>query len=68
MTPDVKRYSIPPDADALRALAQMQQTGSSRLLVTDGDRLVGIVSLKDLMQFLDLKLELCGEDGKSVSP
>jgi CBS domain-containing protein len=40
----------------------MQRTGSSRLLVTDGDRLVGILSLKDLLRFLDLKLEL--EDGQ----
>jgi CBS domain-containing protein len=39
-----------------------QRTGSSRLLVTDGSRLVGIVSLKDLLRFLDLKLEL--EDGE----
>ena len=36
----------------------MQHTGSSRLLVRDGDRLVGIVSLKDLLSFLNLKLEL----------
>jgi CBS domain-containing protein len=36
----------------------MQRTGSSRLLVIDGHRLVGIVSLKDLVRFLDLKLEL----------
>jgi CBS domain-containing protein len=43
----------------------MQRTGSSRLLVTDGDRLVGIVSLKDLLRFLDLKLEL--EDGEDYA-
>jgi hypothetical protein len=35
---------------------------SSRLLVIDGDHLVGIVSLKDLLRFLNLKLEL--EDGE----
>jgi CBS domain-containing protein len=36
----------------------MQHTGSSRLLVTDADRLVGILSLKDLLRFLNLKIEL----------
>jgi len=44
----------------------MQRTGSSRLLVTDANRLVGIVSLKDLLRFLDLKLEL--EEGEGHSP
>jgi Zn-dependent protease/CBS domain-containing protein len=58
MRRDVEALIIAPDADALEALTQMQRTESSRLLVTDGDRLVGIVSLKDLLRFLDLKLEL----------
>ena len=35
----------------------MQRQGISRLLVTSGDELLGIVSLKDLLRFLDLKLE-----------
>jgi Zn-dependent protease/CBS domain-containing protein len=56
MQRDLKAVSIPPDAQALDALTKMQRTGSSRLLVTDGDRLVGIVSLKDLLRFLQLKL------------
>ena len=43
----------------------MQRTGSSRLLVTEGDRLLGIVSLKDLLRFLDLKLELEGTAASS---
>jgi Zn-dependent protease/CBS domain-containing protein len=58
MRQDVDTLRIAPGADALEALGKMQRTGSSRLLVTDGDRLVGIVSLKDLLRFLDLKLEL----------
>ena len=39
----------------------MQRTGHSRLLVTEGDHLLGIVSLNDLLKFLHLKLEL-GDD------
>ena len=38
----------------------MRATGASRLLVVENDRLVGIVSLKDLLRFLDLKLQLEG--------
>jgi Zn-dependent protease/CBS domain-containing protein len=58
MRADVEPVSISPDADALQALEKMQRTESSRLLVMEGDHLVGIVSLKDLLRFLNLKLEL----------
>lgn len=63
MTRDVGAVSIPADTDALDALARMQRQGVSRLLVTSGDKLLGIVSLKDLLRFLDLKLELAAEAG-----
>jgi CBS domain-containing protein len=36
----------------------MNQTGSSRLLVTEGDRLAGVVTLKDMLKFLSLRAEL----------
>ena len=58
MRQDVNALSIAPNADALEALGRMQRTGSTRLLVTEGSRLVGIVSLKDLLRFLNLKIEL----------
>jgi Zn-dependent protease/CBS domain-containing protein len=58
MRHDLKPLSIAPNADALEALRRMQRTGSSRLLVTQDDRLVGIISLKDLLRFLNLKIEL----------
>jgi hypothetical protein len=44
----------------------MQQSGVSRLLVTKGDRLEGTISLKDLLRFLHLKIELEGFNGKHV--
>jgi Zn-dependent protease/predicted transcriptional regulator len=50
--------SIPPDTDALKALEIMSRTSNSRLLVTQGDRLLGILALKDLLQFFSLKVEL----------
>jgi predicted transcriptional regulator len=50
--------TITSDTDAMKALSSMNKTGVSRLLVVDGDRLVGIIALKDLMGFLALKLDL----------
>ena len=58
MEHDLKPVTIPPDADAIDALGRMQRTGSSRLLVAEGDHLLGIISLKDLLRFLNLKMEL----------
>ncbi len=68
MEHDWKPLSISPDADALKALSKMQRTGLSRLLVVDGEQLLGMVSLKDLLQFLHLKLELEGEESDSDQP
>jgi len=50
--------SIGPDTDAMKALALMNRTGNSRLMVVDHGNLLGIVSLKDLLGFLALKLDL----------
>ncbi|HWG45854.1 MAG TPA: site-2 protease family protein [Gemmataceae bacterium] len=58
MRHDLRTITIPPDADALDALGRMRRTGSSRLLVVERGRLIGMVSLKDLLRFLSLKIEL----------
>jgi len=58
MSRDLQTITIAPDADALDALGRMRRTGSSRLLVAERGRLVGMVSLKDLLRFLSLKIEL----------
>jgi len=50
--------TIGPEADAVEALSKMSKTGHSRLIVTEGDRMVGVVTLKDMLKFLALKLEL----------
>ena len=62
MEHDLKTVTIPPDADALEALGKMQRSGATRLLVAQGDRLVGIISLSDLLRFLNLKIELEGSE------
>jgi Zn-dependent protease len=53
--------TVPPDLDAMKALSMMSRTGTSRLLVAEGDRLLGILSLKDLLKFFSLKMELRDE-------
>lgn len=53
--------SIDPRAGALQALSLMGKTGNSRLMVVRDERLVGIISLKDIMGYLSAKMEL-GEE------
>jgi len=50
--------TISPETDAIKALALMNQTGNSRFLVVEGTQLVGVLTLKDLMNFFSLKVEL----------
>jgi Zn-dependent protease len=50
--------TVRPDIDSTKALAAMSKTGASRLMVVDGDQLVGIIALKDMLRFLSLKVEL----------
>jgi len=45
------------DSDAVEALARMNRAGTSRLLVFDGDRLVGILVLKDLLKYLAFRTD-----------
>lgn len=50
--------TVSPGTDAVKAWKLMRGKGQSRLMVVDGDKLVGLVSLRDLMEFLSLKLDL----------
>jgi len=56
--PCSEENTVSPDMDAMKALSLMSRTGTSRLLVADGERLVGILALKDLLKFFSLKMEL----------
>jgi CBS domain-containing protein len=58
MRQDLDAVTVPPQTDSMKALERMQRTGLSRLLVTRDHQLAGIISLKDLLRFLQLKLEL----------
>ncbi|MBN1850441.1 MAG: site-2 protease family protein [Deltaproteobacteria bacterium] len=50
--------TIGPKEDATEALAIMNRNNLSRLMVVDKNRLMGIITLKDMLQFLSLKIEL----------
>ncbi len=50
--------SVGPEDDAMDALSKMNRSRLSRLMVVEGDRLVGVLSLKDLLGFFSMKLEL----------
>ncbi len=49
---------VRPDTDAMQALSAMSRNGVSRLMVAEGDQLLGILTLKDLLRFFSLKMEL----------
>ena len=44
-------------------LSILQRTGASRLMIVDRENLVGVVSLKDMLRFLALKIDLEGKEG-----
>ena len=56
--PCSEHNTIDPDSDAMHALAKMNPTGVSRLMVIEGGQLVGLIALKDLLRFISLKVEL----------
>jgi len=60
--------TIASDADATDALALMSRTGNSRLMVVEKERLVGIIALKDLLEFLSLKMDLEGSRIDTLPP
>jgi len=50
--------SIAPNTPINDALSKMNETGFSRLLVVEHKKIVGIITLKDLLEYLALKMEL----------
>lgn len=50
--------SIGPNEDALEAMTKMNLHDNRRLMVVDNGELVGVITLKDLLEFLALKIDL----------
>lgn len=49
---------ISPTTDALQALSLMNRTGNSRLMIVDNNKLLGIITLKDMLKFFEIKIDL----------
>ncbi len=58
MLPVSSNITIDPEADAMNALSRMNSSRNSRLLVVKDKQLIGIITLKDLLDFFSLKVEL----------
>jgi CBS domain-containing protein len=63
MEPIGKTNTLDPRTDALDALSRMKQENQSRFLIVENNQLKGILTLRDLLAFFSLKLEL--EEGQS---
>jgi CBS domain-containing protein len=57
--------TVSPKADSINALSLMNSTGNSRLMVVEENKLLGVISLKDMLKFMSLKLDL--ESGESIT-
>ncbi len=65
LQPCSENNTINPHTDAMSVLSIMNKSGNSRLMVVEGDRLEGIVTLKDMLKFLSLKIDL--EEGEEIN-
>ena len=62
VTPCSDDNTISPDTDAMKAISLMRSSNNSRLMVVEGDKLDGIITLKDMLNFLAMKVDLENED------
>jgi len=60
LQPSTAENTIAPETDSMEALRLMQRTHNSGLMVAEQGRLVAMVSMTDLLDFLAAKLELEG--------
>ena len=58
VSPCTDENSVRPDTDAMDTLSKMSRSGNSRLLVIEDGELVGIITLKDMMTFLSMKMDI----------
>lgn len=58
MVPCSDDNAVSPDLDVMQALELMNRTQEQRLMVVEGDRLVGAVTAQDLLRFFSLKMDL----------
>jgi len=59
--------TVSPDADALQALNKIRENDSKGLLVTERNRLLAVISPRDVLNFLAAKLQMEGS-GRRAAP
>lgn len=62
ITPTSSDNSVAPDTSASRLISRMTQSGHTRFMVVEDGRLVGVVALKDLSEYIALKIEIESND------
>jgi len=60
LRPCTGENTVSSEIDAQQALSKMTKSGQSQLMVVEQDRLLGIISVKDLLGFLSAKLDMEG--------
>lgn len=61
--------TIHPNEDAVSALGRLHRVGESRLMVVERNRLLGVLTLRDLLRFLAAKIELSNDiDADQLEP
>jgi len=63
LQPCRQECTVVPEADAMEAMTKMSRQNVSRMMIVKDGRLEGILSLKDLMAFIALKVELGDDQG-----
>ena len=61
MIPITEAISLSPDDDIPTAIQRMASSDLGRLPVLAGDRLVGIVSRRDIMAYLQIRSDLSSQ-------
>lgn len=56
--------TISPEADTLKALSLMKQNGNTKLMVVEDRKLIGIVTLKDILQYFSARMDMEEYSGK----
>ncbi|WKZ18433.1 MAG: site-2 protease family protein [Candidatus Jettenia sp. CY-1] len=56
--------TISPEADTLQALSLMKQNGNTKLMVVEDRKLIGIITLKDILQYFSARMDLEEYSGK----
>lgn len=64
LSPESGSRTIGPDSTALEALETMRKLTTSRLMVTENDRLVGMLTMRDIMSFVTIRQQIGAREGR----